>query len=840
MLLSGDHTDDDRALAKARERTLGLLKDALLDLHYLENEIRLEYLAGLAPGVEPDRESLRDPARTLAVRFKRLAQARQAARSSDDPRGACYTPYTDMGRAALDHLGSALVDLEAREVAGDLVECGVGRGGGGMLLRAVLEACDIEGRSLWIVDPFLASDPDAPTDHHPARTRLRADLNQVRDGFDRFGLLDERVRFLQGRYADVLVDAPIERVALLRIGVEATYDLGTVLGRLLPRMSDGGTVIVEGVGRPAFEKRVAEFRDRRGVHDPIERVDWNTVAWRVSGRSRTRPGSDDAPEVSRTLHRVPLAPAVPTGRLDLTVVVVFYDMAREAARTLRSLTRTYQRDIDDLQYEVLAIDNGSHPDQRLRAEDVAAYGPEFRLITLDDASPSPTQALNRGIAESRGDTVALMIDGAHVLTPRVLHHARTAMATYEPAVVAVQQWYVGPGQQGDAQQAGYDQEFEDGLFRNIRWPTDGYRLFEIGHFIGDRDWFDGIIESNCLFAPRSLLEQVGGFDDSFDMPGGGYANLELFERLHSHPGVNPTSILGEGTFHQFHGGTTTNVADEAVRRARIASYGEHFAATRGRGLMGLSKPVHYVGSMDTGAARRTRSRREFLLAFEPDRDPVASTEEPPRPVPEELKLASIEALWQNQSWREATWLGHRVARYPTDLHSYQELMSQLRSDVIVFVGDDVGLGGRALFAASVADQLGHGRVLAVGRPSPGPRPAHPRVAYLEGEAEDPEVIARVAAQIGEDPALVLLGLGPLRRVTAAFEAYAPFVPVGGYVVVENTVVNGRPVASSFGPGPHEAVSALLRRRPEFVPDVAFERYTVTFNKNGYLRRTALS
>ena len=84
---------------------------------------------------------------------------------------------------------------------------------------------------------------------------------------------------------------------------------------------------------------------------------------------------------------------------------------------------------------------------------------------------------------------------------------------------------------------GYDQAYEDRLFEQIGWPTDGYRLFEIGHFIGDRDWFDGVWESNCLFVPRRLLEQVGGFDEGFAMAGGGYANLELYERLASTPGV---------------------------------------------------------------------------------------------------------------------------------------------------------------------------------------------------------------------------------------------------------------------------------------------------------------
>ena len=157
------------------------------------------------------------------------------------------------------------------------------------------------------------------------------------------------------------------------------------------------------------------------------------------------------------------------------------------------------------------------------------------------------------------------------------------LRVYEPAIVAAQQWYVGPGQQPEAVEAGYDQKCEDELFESIEWPVDGYRLFEISHFIGDRDWFDGIWESNCLFVPRSLLEQTGGFDDNFSMPGGGYANLELYERLGLLPGSGAVvAILGEGTFHQVHGGTTTNEEERDKRREKVFSYGEHFEALRGR------------------------------------------------------------------------------------------------------------------------------------------------------------------------------------------------------------------------------------------------------------------
>ena len=155
----------------------------------------------------------------------------------------------------------------------------------------------------------------------------------------------------------------------------------------------------------------------------------------------------------------------------------------------------------------------------------------------------------------------MMIDGAHVLTPGVLHFGMLGLSTYAPAVVSTQQWYVGPGEQHEAVSKGYDEGYEDRLFEQIEWPVDGYQLFDIGHFIGGRDWFDGQWESNCVFVPRSLLDQVGAMDHDFNLPGGGFANLDFFERMTTSPRINLVTILGEGSFHQVHGGTTTNAPE---------------------------------------------------------------------------------------------------------------------------------------------------------------------------------------------------------------------------------------------------------------------------------------
>jgi cephalosporin hydroxylase len=88
-------------------------------------------------------------------------------------------------------------------------------------------------------------------------------------------------------------------------------------------------------------------------------------------------------------------------------------------------------------------------------------------------------------------------------------------------------------------------------------------------------------------------------------------------------------------------------------------------------------------------------------------------------------------------------------------------------------------------------------------------------------------------------AFVVLGSrSDVPRTTQEFERYAPLVPVGSFVVVEDTVVNGHPVWPGFGTGPHEAIARILSRHPEFVQDTGPERHGLTFNPGGFLRRVS--
>src|SRR5215470_1005589 len=99
----------------------------------------------------------------------------------------------------------------------------------------------------------------------------------------------------------------------------------------------------------------------------------------------------------------------------LSVVVVVYNIPREAPRTLFSLSAEYQRGIDPDEYEVIVVDNGSAPVfDRAILDDLRGT---FRLIRIDDAPASPAHAVNRGIAAASGDVVGVMIDRARLVTP---------------------------------------------------------------------------------------------------------------------------------------------------------------------------------------------------------------------------------------------------------------------------------------------------------------------------------------------------------------------------------------------------------------------------------------
>jgi glycosyltransferase involved in cell wall biosynthesis len=298
-------------------------------------------------------------------------------------------------------------------------------------------------------------------------------------------------------------------------------------------------------------------------------------------------------------------------RMKLSVIVIAYNMQRELPRTLQALARSYQTAAAALEYEIIVVDNGSP--QPLRLEEVDSDELPLRVLRLEDACASPAQALNRGVALARGDVVCLMVDGAHLLTPGVFEWALRGFAAFSCPVVAVRYFYLGPGEQPATVLRGYDRPAEDALLQQIAWPTQGYRLFEVGTpLMGGAEritWFNRMFESNCLFMTRDHYRAIGGSDEHFDLPGGGFLNLDLFKRAADADGAELVQLVGEGSFHQVHGGTTTN-SDRVAREARLASYRDQYRHLRGHDRLLSDKPLNFLGHLPTQASKIHLRKRQ--------------------------------------------------------------------------------------------------------------------------------------------------------------------------------------------------------------------------------------
>ena len=290
---------------------------------------------------------------------------------------------------------------------------------------------------------------------------------------------------------------------------------------------------------------------------------------------------------------------------DVSVVVVVHNMAREAPRTLHSLSASYQRHIDAEDYEVIVVDNGSVPP--LDFEVLNGLAGNFRMIRMDPSHPSPVRAVNRGLAEARGQIIGVMIDGARMVTPGLLHFARHGARLYDRAVVAALTWHLGFDMQGWAIEAGYNKDREDRLLAAIEWPTDGYRLFEIATLAGSSTdgWFLPISESNALFLRRETWDSLGGLDERFDLPGGGLVNLDTWRRALELPGAEQVILLGEGTFHQLHGGIATNATPQSLSDS-LEGWGAQYQAIRGRSWQtpGQGNAPTYLGTLPRPALAR--------------------------------------------------------------------------------------------------------------------------------------------------------------------------------------------------------------------------------------------
>ncbi len=197
------------------------------------------------------------------------------------------TAHSMIGLKRLDNLQYCVEDVLANDVPGDLIETGVWRGGATIFMRAILKAYGVEDRHVWVADSFEGlPPPDSKKYPHDSGDvfytfeELAVSLDQVKANFERYGLLDGQVRFLKGWFRDTLPEAPIEKLAVLRLDGDLYESTMDALASLYPKLSVGGYLIVDDYGAvPACRQAVHDYRESQGISDEILPVDWTGVFW---------------------------------------------------------------------------------------------------------------------------------------------------------------------------------------------------------------------------------------------------------------------------------------------------------------------------------------------------------------------------------------------------------------------------------------------------------------------------------------------------------------------------------------------------------------------------------
>lgn len=280
--------------AAASADGLGIVRDAYLDL--LKRS-----LLGLTVGPTTLLLPLRRGRTTLKTWIVRALQRRGRAvlgepvefDPSDDSEGKTLVwglpPWskTMVGAVRLDNVEACMRNAIEAGVPGDVIEAGIWRGGTTIFMRGVLRAYGVTDRKVYVADSFAGVPPPNPQTY-PADDGmslhrwpgLAVSLEEVRDNFRRYDLLDDQVVFVEGWFSDTLPALGRHAWSVVRIDGDLYESTMDALLNLYPGLSRGGWVIVDDYHDvPACEEAVTDYRQRHGISEPLIRIDWTGVCW---------------------------------------------------------------------------------------------------------------------------------------------------------------------------------------------------------------------------------------------------------------------------------------------------------------------------------------------------------------------------------------------------------------------------------------------------------------------------------------------------------------------------------------------------------------------------------
>lgn len=188
------------------------------------------------------------------------------------------------------------------------------------------------------------------------------------------------------------------------------------------------------------------------------------------------------------------------------------------------------------------------------------------------------------------------------------------------------------------------------------------------------------------------------------------------------------------------------------------------------------------------------------------------------------------------------WMGIPAHKLPLDMWIYQEIIYETRPDVIVEIGSYAG--GSTLFLAHVLEMIGSGLVVAVDIERSVFKADHDRIVTVTGDSSSDPIVGRVVG-ICEGKKVMVIHDGDHNRaqVLKDLRLYAPLVSKGSYLIVEDGISDQMTLGVAGGifgdfkdGGPLAAVREFLQENDDFVVDPSRERYVLTYNPEGFLKR----
>jgi hypothetical protein len=188
-----------------------------------------------------------------------------------------------IGVKRMDNIRSLVETIIRDGIEGDLIECGVWRGGACIFMKAILDAHG-DTRSVYVADSFkgfptpkFEMDKAASFLEEPI---LKVSQTTVQSNFEAYGLLDERVKFIEGFFGDTLPKFE-GRLALLRVDCDLFESTTDVLNNLYDKVPPGGFVIIDDFSQIDVCRYATQlFRMKPSITDRLVPIDHSAVYWR--------------------------------------------------------------------------------------------------------------------------------------------------------------------------------------------------------------------------------------------------------------------------------------------------------------------------------------------------------------------------------------------------------------------------------------------------------------------------------------------------------------------------------------------------------------------------------